>query len=170
VSLSNLEAEAGLIGGLLINNSIIETVSDILLPEDFSLDLHSRMFEVILAENAKGRTISPVGLKPHFVDDGAMKDVGGMAYVARITGDILNGYPDMVIDSAKKLAELAVRRRMQDGLKEAADACGNLDVPTSDIVTHADAAITQDKDDGVHQPTGNGLAELAIQKALAHLA
>jgi replicative DNA helicase len=40
----NLEAEQMVLGAILIENSAMENVSDILVPEDFYKDAHRRIF------------------------------------------------------------------------------------------------------------------------------
>lgn len=154
MSLANWEAEADLIGGLLVSNSSIEDVADIVKPDDFALDLHARMYETILAESAKGRSVSGVTLKPHFEGDGALDAMGGIPYLARLTSNPVSCLYSVALDTARTLAELATRRRIQAGLKVAAEACDDLAATTQEIIAHADAAITMEKGDGIHQPTG----------------
>lgn len=154
MSLANWEAEADLIGGLLTTNSSIEDVADIVKPEDFALDLHSRMYETILAESAKGRSVSGVTLKPHFEGDGALEAMGGIPYLARLTNNPISCMYTVAISTARLLSDLATRRRIQAGLKVAAEACDDLSSTTQEIIAHADAAITLEQGDGIHQPTG----------------
>ena len=154
MSLANWEAEADLIGGLLVSNGSIEDVADIVKPDDFALDLHARMFETILMESAKGRSVSGVTLKPHFEGDGALEAMGGIPYLARLTSNPVSCMYSVALDTARLLSELATRRRIQAGLKVAAEACDDLAATTQEIIAHADAAITLEQGDGIHQPTG----------------
>jgi len=154
MSLVNWEAEADLIGGMLSNNQCIEDVADLVKHDDFALDLHSRMFETILAESAKGRSITPVTLKSHFEGDGALDAMGGVPYLARLTSCPASHIYSVALDTARILSDLATRRRIQAGLKVAAEACDDLSNTTSEIIAHADTAITLEKGDGIHQPTG----------------
>lgn len=161
MSLTNYEAEADLIGGLLVNNSIASDIADLIAPADFALDLHARMFEVILNETARGRNITGVGLKSFFEDDDQLKAVGGVSYIARMTGNPACIMYNAAFDTARLLSEIAERRRMQAGLKTSADACEDLTVPLGEIVAHADTAIAMDRGDGIHQPTvGEAFDEL----------
>jgi len=154
MSLSNWEAEADLIGGLLVSNGNIEDVADIVKSDDFALDLHARMFETILIESAKGRSVSGVTLKPYFEGDGALEAMGGIPYLARLTNNPVSCIYSVALDTARLLSELATRRRIQAGLKVAAEACDDLAATTQEIIAHADAAITLESGDGIHQPTG----------------
>jgi replicative DNA helicase len=154
MSLVNWEAEADLLGGMLVNNHCIEDVADLVAFDDFALDLHARMFETILSESAKGRAVNPVTLKSHFTDDGALEAMGGIPYLARLTSNPASVIYSVALDTARLLSELAIRRRMQVGLKTAADACDDLASTTTEIIAHADQAISLERGDGIHQPTG----------------
>lgn len=161
MTLANYEAEADLLGGLLINNGAASDVADLIAPDDFALDLHARMFEVILNETAKGRTISAVALKSYFENDPALAAIGGIPYLARLTSGPASAIYTIACDTARMLSELAARRRMQAGLKTSADACEDMTVPLGEIVAHADTAIAMDRGDGIHQPTvGEAFDEL----------
>lgn len=161
MSLANWEAEAALIGGLLINNACAEDVADLVAADDFSLDLHARMFEVIMTETAKGRGISSMALKSFFEGDGALEAMGGLPYLARLTGNPLCASYTFALDTARMLADLSNRRRIQAGLKTAAEACDDLTNTTGEIIAHADAAISLDKGDGIAQPSaGEAFDEL----------
>jgi replicative DNA helicase len=154
MSLANWEAEADLLGGLLVNNACAEDVADLIAADDFALDLHARMFEVILSETAKGRGISSVALKSFFEGDGALDAMGGVPYLARLTSQPASAIYSVAVDTARMLSDLANRRRIQAGLKTAADACDDLTNTTGEIIAHADAAISLERGDGIHQPTG----------------
>jgi len=161
MSLVNWEAEADLIGGLLVNNGATDDVADLVAPNDFALDLHARMFEVIIDERARGKGINPVTLKSHFEGDGALDAMGGVPYLARMTSMPASAIYSVALDTARLIADLSSRRRMQAGLQVAADACADMSSTTGEIIAHADAAISLDSGDGVAQPSaGEAFDEL----------
>src|SRR3954467_14631564 len=82
----NIEAEAALIGALMIDNRLVEDVQLKLRPEHFFEPLHGRIYESILRMTDANRVANPVTLKPMFEADDAMKEVGGPAYLAQLTG------------------------------------------------------------------------------------
>lgn len=161
MSLQNVEAEADLLGGLLVNNDCAHDVADIVSPDDFYVDLHRRIYEVIIDEVSKGRRITGVTLKPYFEGDDTLTAVGGVSYLARLTANPVSAIYGVAIDTARTIAELAERRRMRAGLQTSADACDDLSASISEIVAHADAAISIDRGESVHQPTcGEAFDEL----------
>ena len=82
----NIEAEAALLGALMIDNRLVEDVQLRLKPHHFFEPLHGRIYEAILRMTDKNMVANPVTLKPMFDADEAMKEVGGPAYLAQLTG------------------------------------------------------------------------------------
>src|SRR3954452_5275481 len=78
----NIEAEAALLGALMIDNRLVEDVQLKLRPDHFFEPLHGRIYEAILRMTDANRVANPVTLKPMFDGDEAMKQVGGPAYLA----------------------------------------------------------------------------------------
>ena len=82
----NVEAEAALLGALMIDNRLVEDVQLKLQPHHFFEPLHGRVYEAILRLTDKNMIANPVTLKPLFDADEAMREVGGPAYLAQLTG------------------------------------------------------------------------------------
>jgi replicative DNA helicase len=82
----NVEAEAALIGALMIDNRLVEDIQLKLKPHHFFEPLHGRIYEAILRLTDSNRIANPVTLKPLFETDEGMKEVGGPAYLAQLTG------------------------------------------------------------------------------------
>src|SRR5438270_11384004 len=82
----NIEAEAALLGALMIDNRLVEDIQLRVKPEHFSEPLHGRIYEAILRMTDGNRIANPVTLRPLFESDEAIKEVGGPAYLAQLTG------------------------------------------------------------------------------------
>src|SRR5436190_1743634 len=82
----NVEAEAALLGALMIDNRLVEDVQLKLRNDHFFEPLHGRIYEGILRMTDANRVANPVTLRPLFEADEAMKEVGGPAYLAQLTG------------------------------------------------------------------------------------
>ena len=82
----NVEAEASLLGALMIDNRLVEDVQLKLRPDHFFEPLHGRIYEAILRMTDGNRVANPVTLRPLFEADEAIKEVGGPAYLAQLTG------------------------------------------------------------------------------------
>src|SRR4051794_18622098 len=82
----NVEAEAALLGALMIDNRLVEDVQLKLQPHHFYEPLHGRIYEAILRMTDGNRIANPVTLRPLFESDETIKEVGGPAYLAQLTG------------------------------------------------------------------------------------
>src|SRR2546423_14693317 len=82
----NVEAEAALLGALMIDNRLVEDIQLKLKPHPFFEPLHGRIYEAILRMTDSNRVANPVTLRPLFEADESIKEVGGVAYLAQLTG------------------------------------------------------------------------------------
>jgi replicative DNA helicase len=82
----NTEAEQALLGAILINNGAHLRVSEFLQPEHFGNAVHGRIFAAIGKLLERGQIANPVTLKNLFDQDGALTEIGGAQYLARLAG------------------------------------------------------------------------------------
>ena len=82
----NVEAEAALLGAIMIDNRIAEDVQLKLRADHFYEAVHGRIYDAILLLLDRNMVANPVTLKPMFETDEAMKTLGGPAYLAQLTG------------------------------------------------------------------------------------
>jgi replicative DNA helicase len=106
----NLEAEAALLGALMIDNRLVEDVMMRLAPEHFAEGLHGRIYEAILRLNNRKMAATPVTLKPLFEADPAMIEIGGTAYLAGLTQH--SGALIAAKDFAQQIYDLALLREL----------------------------------------------------------
>ena len=84
---ANVEAEAALIGAVLIDNRVVEEMVTPLRAEHFFEPVHQRIYARIVQLLDRGAVVTPVTLKPYFEADESLKELGGAAYLARLTAD-----------------------------------------------------------------------------------
>ena len=65
----NIEAEAALLGALMIDNRLVEDVQLKLRPDHFFEPLHARIYEAVLRMTDANRVANPVTLRPLFESD-----------------------------------------------------------------------------------------------------
>src|SRR6187551_516854 len=82
----NVEAEAALLGALMVDNRLVEDIQLKLKPHHFFEPMHGRIYEAILKLTDRNMIANPVTLRPSFEPDEAMKELGGPSYLATLTG------------------------------------------------------------------------------------
>lgn len=81
---SNTEAEQALLGAILVNNAAYGRVAEFLAPEHFGNAVHGRIFAAIGKVTERGQIANAVTLKNLFDQDGALAEIGGAQYLARL--------------------------------------------------------------------------------------
>ncbi|BCI72554.1 replicative DNA helicase [Sphingomonas sp. S17] len=82
----NIEAEAALLGAMMIDNRLADDLVDRLDPDHFFEPVHGRVFAAIKNLRATDMLATPVTLRPMFEADEGMKALGGPSYLAQLTG------------------------------------------------------------------------------------
>ncbi len=84
---ANIAAEAAFLGAVLIDNRVMEELNTPLSPTHFFEPVHARIFERVLQLLDRKAVVTPVTLRPYFEADEALRELGGTAYLARLTSD-----------------------------------------------------------------------------------
>ena len=82
----NVEAEAAMLGAMMIDNRLADDLVDRLQPDHFYEPVHGRVFAAIKTLRGNDMLATPVTLRPMFEADEGMKELGGPAYLATLTG------------------------------------------------------------------------------------
>src|SRR4051812_37342809 len=157
----NVEAEAALLGALMIDNRLAEDIQLKLRPEHFFEPLHGRIYEQILRLLDKNMIASPVTLRPLFEADEEMKEVGGPSYLAQLTGSgaAIIGARDFaaqIYDLALLRALVGVGREM---VEQALDTSEDVD-PKSQI-ENAETALYRVAEEGGGEGSVKSFAQAA---------
>lgn len=156
----NLEAEAAILGTILLGSDHLDHAADKLRPEMFYDPGHARIFEAAVHQHSLGKTVNPVTLKPFLEGDEALKELGGPAYLARLTGN-LDGFVSYKSVS-DQIVELHRRRVLQDALRDGIAACHDFDLSLADVTGGIDAALMAENDEGVTEASGGKCFEELI--------
>src|SRR5215213_3404761 len=164
----NVEAEAALLGALMIDNRLAEDIQLKLRPEHFYEPLHGRIYEQILRLLDKNMIASPVTLRPLFEADEEMKELGGPAYLAQLTGS--GAAVIGARDFAEQIYELALLRALigvgREMVEQALDTSEDVD-PKGQIEA-AEAALYRVAEEGGGEGSVKSFAEatrMAVQMA-----
>lgn len=116
----NIEAEAALLGAMMIDNRLADDVLDRIEAEHFFEPLHGRIFSAIRTLRQNDMLATPVTLKPMFEADEGMRALGGPAYLAQLTGSgagLIGArqFAQQIYDLAMLRALVTVGRQLIDG-------------------------------------------------------
>src|SRR4051794_22764746 len=92
---ANVEAEQALLGAIFVDNAAFSRVGSFLRSEHFAYAVHGRIYAATGALIERGQLANPITLKAKFERDGALKDIGGPKYLARLAASavtIINAY------------------------------------------------------------------------------
>ncbi len=106
----NLEAEASLLGAILIDADAIVRIADTVNAEDFYDERHSHIYQAIKKLYEKHSPIDVLTLSNRLKEDGLLDTVGGSAYLT----DLTNYVPTAahVEHYAEIVSQKAIRRRL----------------------------------------------------------
>ncbi|WP_145201613.1 replicative DNA helicase [Sphingobium sp. B2] len=106
----NVEAEAALLGALMIDNRLAEDVQLKIKAEHFFEPMHGRIYDAIMKLLDRDMVANPVTLKPMLDQDPALRELGGAGYLAQLTGNgaALIGARDF----ASQIYDLALLRQL----------------------------------------------------------
>ena len=107
---SNIEAEQALLGSILVNNDIIDEISNIINSTIFYDPAHVKIYEVIENLNNKGMVANPITLKNYFEKDNMLNEVGGTEYLVKLTR--FSSSTKQAVDYAKIIHEMYLRREL----------------------------------------------------------
>lgn len=131
---NNIEAEQNLLGTLLVNNNHYWKVN-YLQDVDFYESVHQRIYAEIKRLIEGGEVASPIGLKPKFEKDPALKDIGGAKYLMQLAKTIINFEDPSQL--AKDILKAAQRRRVQLSYQQAIEALNDESKDPSEQVARA---------------------------------
>ena len=86
----NLEAEACVLGGIILLPDVCDEVSMILRPDDFYDDAHRILYEHMLNMHDNGRKIDVALLVDELKKANVFDTIGGAAYIAKVANSVPN--------------------------------------------------------------------------------
>jgi len=112
----DLSAERAVLGALLFESSLLTSVAEILLPEDFALPAHVEIFSAMLALDSSHRPIDLLTLAETLKTRGKLSVVGGPAYLTSLDQGV--PFAHNAAQYAKIVKEKATRRNLANVAKE----------------------------------------------------
>src|SRR6187551_1832708 len=164
----NVEAEAALLGALMVDNRLVEDIQLKLKPHHFFEPMHGRIYEAILKLTDRNMIANPVTLRPSFEPDESMKEIGGASYLATLTGSgaaIIGAkdFAQQVYDLALLRALIGVGRDLVEGALDTSE-----DVAPLEQIERAETELYKVAEEGGAEGKAKSFGDatkLAVQMA-----
>ncbi len=146
----NLEAEASVLGSLMLDKDAIIKIADLLKLGDFYKDDHNLIYETMLALYEEREPIDVLSLSNKLEEKGKLEKVGGSSYLASLVNTVPSAVN--VVHYAKVVQKKALLRRLitaasdiiELGYDESEDAQKLLDEAEQKIFAVSQKYIKQD--------------------------
>src|SRR6266576_2353453 len=79
------EAERAILGGVVLDNSLISQAIEQLKPEDFYIPSHRRIFVAMIALFERGAEINPILIGEELKKENSLESVGGFTFITNLT-------------------------------------------------------------------------------------
>ncbi len=106
----NLDAEASLLGALLIDNDAVVRIADIVIKEDFYDERHALIYEAIIKLYNKHRPLDVLTVSNQLKEDSFLDTIGGSSYLAELTNLVPTAAH--VVQYAEIVSGKSTRRRL----------------------------------------------------------
>lgn len=138
----NLDAEQALLGAILFDNEVFNKLNAKLEPKHFYDPVHGRIFQACAETISAGNLADGITLRDRFAKDGALKEIGGAAYLLTL----LESAAKLSIHAqeyAEIIYDLALRRELIRVGGEIVDLAENPpdDADAEDIIEEAERAL-----------------------------
>jgi len=84
----SLDAERSILGAILVHGDAFTLAAQVLVPEDFFRDAHTKIFRHMSTLREKGTAIDWMTLREELTRNGEMDEVGGPAYVSSLSDGV----------------------------------------------------------------------------------
>lgn len=106
----SLEAEMSYLGSVLIDKDAMLKVADLVKPEDFYRDAHSKIYESILELFSKNEPIDLLTLGNRLEERGILEQIGGRSYLVSLTNSVPTA--SNIVNYGTIVHRKATRRRL----------------------------------------------------------
>jgi replicative DNA helicase len=135
----NTDAEASLLGAILIDTDAIVKIADAITVQDFYDQRHARIYEALLALYEKRSSIDVLTLADQLKGTGFLDMVGGPAYLTELTNYVptaahVEQYADIV-------AQKALRRRLISVSAEMGELGQDESKPLKELIEEAESRL-----------------------------
>ena len=135
----NLDAEESLISAILLDNTTLLDILDILSPADFYKSAHQIIFEAVTELFNRGEPIDLVTLADHIKSKNQLENIGGAVYLAKLVDTA--PVPSNAKNYATIIRDKASLRRLITAASEITTTCFEYSTNVEDAIDYAEKTI-----------------------------
>lgn len=136
---SNEEAERAVLGSILIENSSINQVLEILIAEDFYNENHSKIMSCMIDLDREGNAIDVLTLYEWMSSKGIIEEVGGAAYLTYLVSTVPTA--ENVAHYARIVKDKSVLRKLVLTATDIAHRGYGPDIEVDEFIDRAEQSI-----------------------------
>lgn len=145
----NIDAEASLLGSLIIDSEAFIKISDMLRADDFFNKQHKTIFKAMQALHDKRSPVDILTLSEQLKNAGELENIGGASYLTELTNFVptaahLQQYAEIVADKA-------IRRRLIGASQDIANIGGDESKSLQDLIEEAESRLFEVSQQHVRQ-------------------
>lgn len=149
----SVEAEAGILGGLLLDNALWDRVGDLVTDSDFYRHEHKLIFGAVAALINAAKPADVITVTEHLKVVNQAQEAGGLEYLNRLAQFVpsasnIRRYAELVRERA------ILRKLVSAGNQIAADAMNTKGVPVTQVVDNAEQQIFRIGEEGARIKQG----------------
>lgn len=141
----NIEAEQSILGGILIDNHAIDTVSEIISSDDFYRESHKKIFDCMASLLNASQPCDLITLTDLLKKREILDEVGGIPYIAYLTDSIPTAANIKVY--ARIVKEKSVLRKLISVGTDIVSRCYEPDEELAEFLDHAEKEIFEISED-----------------------
>lgn len=145
----NIEAEQSVLGSILLENSAVNRVMEILSASDFYSEAHRKIFNMIYDLSERSDPVDLITLSNALKDKNLLDSVGGTAYLASLVDNVPSAAN--AANYAKIVKEKAILRGLITSATEIIDSCYETSSEVDDILDKAEHSIFEISENKVRQ-------------------
>jgi len=135
----NLEAEQSILGSILLENSAINSVLEVLSKGDFYSEAHRKIFNVMVEISEKNEPVDLITLSNALRDQNLLDTIGGTAYLASLVDNVPSAAN--VANYAKIVKEKAILRGLIGSATEIITSCYETGSDVDQVLDQAEHSI-----------------------------
>ncbi len=104
----DLAAERAVLGAIIMDNSVLSDVAEVVIADDFSNQAHGQIFAAMLALDGRQERVDPLTISEELKTKGQLASVGGPTYLSQL--DQMVPFSNNAVDYARIIKNQSTRR------------------------------------------------------------